>query len=406
MKSWEKIIKDKLEVYEVNPPEGSLTDFRQKLEESRNHSKKATRGGLSYIVTAGVAVACLAIVWMMKYPEEITPYREQSSVAKVVDKKILSSSLLSVNDSSTNVTPHINIAAIKNVARNIISSRATSDIRVIELENEVKSKEQPPLIADISPTMEDTVTIVQNNESSVVDFGEERKEEHAIPRFISKQKTWIVSGGVLATTLGGALLASSASSSLGSSSLGSSELDFILSPFSPPNNQEGNPEEHEDLPLDEAKHSMPLKLGLSARWKFTDRWALTSGLEYTRYKSSIKYSLSGTKTQYIHNIDLPVRVDYIIANTRWIEAYLGAGCSIDYCVKAKLGGEKIKKDGISFSLLAAGGVQLIITKHIGVFTEPQISWLTPTSEKMLETYRTIHPLTFSISTGIRYTISR
>lgn len=398
MRNLEKIIKDKLEGYEVNPPEGSLADFRQKLVASRSFARKPSRSSLPYIVTAGVAAACLAFVWIMMQPEEIAPSRVNSSLAKVSDKNLVSSSLVLVNDSSTNAKTHPNIAGVKNVTINTTSSLTVIDAHVskneIEYVEGMPQEEQHSLIADLPNTTKDTQTQVQENESSVTDL--EHGEEHAIPRFTLNQKIWMASGGILAATLGGAVLAS----------LGSSDLDNALPPFSDPNYEVGNQEESKDVPWDEAEHFMPLKLGLSARWKFTSRWALTSGLEYSRYKSNIKYSLSGTKSQYVHYIGLPIRLDYTIVETRWMEVYLGAGSAVDYCVKATVGGESTHKDGFSFSLQGAGGVQLNITRQIGVFMEPQISWFKPASENRQETYRTDHPVSFNISGGVRYTISR
>lgn len=395
MKNWEKIIKNKLEGYEVKPPEGSLADFRKRLDANRNPTKKPTRNVLTDIVTVGVAAACLAIVWIMMQPKDTEPLEKDSLIAKVADKNIVPSQSVLANDSSRNVTSRHSIIRTKNTTKKSTSSRAAIVVQISK--DELQQDEQYSIIAELPLTAVDTVTHAQNNESLIADLGKERTYGHSTPLFTQSQKAWIASGGVLTTILGGALLAS----------LGSSDLDYgTLPPFSDPDYQTGNPEEYKDFPIGEADHSMPLKLGLSACWKFSDRWTLISGLEYSRYKSNFKFSLSGTKTQYAHYIGLPVKIDYSIANTRWLEVYIGAGGAIDYCVKATLGGENIKKDGFYFSLQGTGGIQLNVTKHIGIYLEPQISWFMPTFGNTLETYRTEHPISFTISTGLRYTISR
>lgn len=398
MKSWEKIIKEKLEGYEVNPPEGSLADFRQRLDANRNPAKKPSRSFLTFIATAGVAAACLAIVWMMMQPTSIEPLGEQSPIAEVAEKTVGPSQHVLADDSSTNIKPSHVIARAKSVAGNTTSSHAAIDTCISSNERAQEEgftqDEQHPLIADLTLSAEDTVTHAQDDEPMIANSGEGRKNRHSTPRFTKIQKTWMATGGIVAATVCGAVLPS-----LGSSDPGE-HLCF------------DNGEGHSggiidfDFPLDEADHSMPLKVGLSARWKFADHWALTSGLEYARYKSNVKYFISGRHTQYAHYIGLPLRIDYSIASTRWVEVYIGAGATADYCVKATRSGESIKKDEFSFTLQGAGGIQLNVTKQIGIYVEPQVSWLMPFSGKTLETYRTENPVSFNISTGLRYTIPR
>ena len=82
------------------------------------------------------------------------------------------------------------------------------------------------------------------------------------------------------------------------------------------------------------------------------------------------------------------------------------GASGDWCVGATLAGKEIPRDGFSFSLLGAGGVQFNMTRHLGLYVEPEISWTLPSEKRVLETYRSAHPFLFSVATGLRINLDK
>ena len=147
-------------------------------------------------------------------------------------------------------------------------------------------------------------------------------------------------------------------------------------------------------------HYLPVKAGLSASFALSDRLNVTTGLEYSLYLSRFK-SLSETEWQQAHYIGIPVRLDYTLLSYKGLDFYLGGGMEADYCLAALRAGKDIEKDGWSFSLLGAGGVQYRFTKKLGVFMEPQITWTIPSENRVLETYRTDHPFMFSVAGGLR-----
>ncbi|MBP5548966.1 MAG: hypothetical protein J6X63_00615 [Bacteroidales bacterium] len=51
-------------------------------------------------------------------------------------------------------------------------------------------------------------------------------------------------------------------------------------------------------------------------------------------------------------------------------------------------------------MLGVGGVQLNISKRIGIYMEPEFSW-TKTAGRVLDTYRSKHPFMFSATAGLR-----
>ena len=126
---------------------------------------------------------------------------------------------------------------------------------------------------------------------------------------------------------------------------------------------------------------------------------MTAGLEYSRYVSAFNYRLSGEKTQIARYIGIPVRLDWTLASGRWLDLYLGGGLKGDFCVGATLGGKQLQKDGLNLSLLGAGGLQLNMTDRLGLYVEPVLNYTVYSGNRILETYRTVRPFYFSVSTG-------
>ena len=145
---------------------------------------------------------------------------------------------------------------------------------------------------------------------------------------------------------------------------------------------------------------MPLVVGLSVKFPITEKIGITTGLEYSLYSSSFSYPF-GEKTQLVHDLGIPVRLDWTFVSGRWADAYLGAGVKGDLCLGATLGGEAIGKDGPAFRLLGAGGIQFNATRNLGLFVEPEVSWTLPSDRRMLSTYSSEHPWMFTVATGVR-----
>ena len=156
-----------------------------------------------------------------------------------------------------------------------------------------------------------------------------------------------------------------------------------------------------DLLVGSPVHHFPLKVGLSAWIPVADRLYVSTGLDYSRYQSELKYSRSGERKQLAHYLGVPVRLDWVFASGKRLDAYVGGGLEGEFCVGASLGGMEISKDGFKLSLLGAGGVQMNLTERLGLYVEPQLLWRIPTDNNALATYRSAHPLMFVVSSGLR-----
>ena len=152
-------------------------------------------------------------------------------------------------------------------------------------------------------------------------------------------------------------------------------------------------------------HKMPLVVGLSVKFPVTEKIGLTTGLEYSLYSSSFWYP-TGEKTQLVHYLGIPVRLDWTFVSSRRVDAYLGAGVKGDLCMSATLDGKSIGKDGPAFRLLGAGGIQFNATRNLSLFLEPEISWTVPSDRRVLSTYSSEHPWMFTVATGVRINLGK
>jgi opacity protein-like surface antigen len=181
------------------------------------------------------------------------------------------------------------------------------------------------------------------------------------------------------------------------------------SPVLDPGSDTNDPGEHYYVPdvnlLTDTHTQYPfIRGGVSLGIPVSKRWKLTTGVEYSLYKTFFTYSMTGVKQQSAHYLGIPVRMDWSIASNKWLDVYLGAGMEGDFCVAASLGGEKIQRDGFSFSLLGAAGVQFNCSRRIGLYLEPELSWTVPSGSRVLMTYRSQHPFFFTVAAGVRFNL--
>ena len=108
--------------------------------------------------------------------------------------------------------------------------------------------------------------------------------------------------------------------------------------------------------------------------------------------------------QYAHYLGVPARLDWTFASNRWLDVYAGAGMEVEMCMGATLAEKKLIRDPLCLSLLGAAGIQLNLSKRIGLYLEPELSWSVPSANWELDTYRRTHPLVFTVATGIRINI--
>ena len=152
-------------------------------------------------------------------------------------------------------------------------------------------------------------------------------------------------------------------------------------------------------------HEIPVSFGVSARVHLTDRLSINTGLNYTRYKSLRTRTFAGSSTrqkdwQNVHYLGVPVRLDYMAVNKKHFNMYFGAGAQIDKCAFAKVGDERLHEKQILFGLNGTMGIQIDLTRLVGLYFEPEVSYAL--NEGTIETFRSDDPFVVTVRGGLRF----
>lgn len=164
-------------------------------------------------------------------------------------------------------------------------------------------------------------------------------------------------------------------------------------------------------------HYMPVNISLALKYRLNNRFALETGLSYSRLKSEFEVGSNGNtinEQQTIHYLGIPVKGTYNIYNRKAWSLYGSLGVTTEIPLYSPLNtsyylhGILEATDNTTirapwqWSVGTGFGVQYNFTPNIGLFAEPSLQYFIPMHSDV-ETYRTEHPFTFSLPIGIRFT---
>ncbi len=164
-------------------------------------------------------------------------------------------------------------------------------------------------------------------------------------------------------------------------------------------------------------HYMPVNFSLALKYRLNNRFALETGLSYSRLKSEFEMGSNGNtinEQQTIHYLGIPVKGIYNIYNRKAWSLYGSLGITTEIPLYSPLNTsyylhgmlEATDKSTIhtpwQWSVGTGLGLQYNFTPNIGLFAEPRLQYYIPTGTQ-IETYRSEHPFTFSLPMGIRFT---
>ena len=185
---------------------------------------------------------------------------------------------------------------------------------------------------------------------------------------------------------------------------------------------------HPKDPISERKyHEHPRTFELSLRYSLSKRWSLTSGLSYTRMKSTFEsdgHNMLTRRTQKLYYIGIPLKLTYTLYEKKRWQLYTSGGLQLDIPVCGKETTQYLYADpsqqiqlGDSlimpttrarvnapwqWSVNVGAGVQYQLLPHVNAYFEPCLQYYIPTSSP-IETYRTEHPFDLTLPFGIRFT---
>lgn len=447
MKNWEDIIKEKLEGYESPLPEGSLAEFRSRRESAGSPAAKK-RTPLLWILPTAVAAALAAALFLRK------PNGPEDDIDTILPP---SAPVVAVAAPEEEIEPDFQIKPVQsiNLTALNIQTQKSEPVRTSGGE-EAAAQEEPQEVPQEEPQQTDAENVRQDSPSD--NQGTWQPFIPSFPEVESHNAGYAASYdlNVLATVGGalGASLLTALASNINFPALfapnaepgGTSAMrqahaqylnylyyleknglsmedateqtwqDFIGSsiantdpgtsdtPVHTPAHNENPDKKPETDNRTGTVHHLPLKLALSVRTPLAERLYLTTGLDYSLYTSTYTYTLSGKHRQQAHYLGIPLRLDWAAISGKRLEIYAGAGLEAEWCLGAKIDGRGLDKDKAAMSLLGAGGIQLNITDRLGLYVEPEISWRMSLNKPVLTTYRSEHPVMFTVATGIRMTL--
>ena len=392
MRNWEDIVKDKLEEPDGTLPESVFAEF-QARRSGAAPAPAARRSPLVWVVATAVAAGLAAILLLRKpsVPEDSIRIVPQP----VPTVAVASDSTAVEAEEPLPVRPLIAQAPVPKAAAPKTVAPKAEEPEVAEPEIVEPEPVRPEVVEPAEePTVSEPVAAAPAV-ATASPFVPQDTPARSVDMHIAPAAGIVAGGGLLA-----ALLAPIA----GKGDLMSEQASSYSEP-SYGNPLDCNPPSFLNE-VDHFTHTFPFKGGLSVGIPVSDRLRITTGLEYSLYQTRVSFTKSGEKKQAAHYLGVPLRLDGSLASNRWLDVYVGGGVSGDWCVGATHAGIDIPRDGFSFSLLGAGGVQFKVTRHLGLYVEPEISWTLPSEKRVLETYRSAHPFLFSVATGLRINLDK
>ena len=170
-------------------------------------------------------------------------------------------------------------------------------------------------------------------------------------------------------------------------------------------------------------HNLPIRYGLSLRYRLNNRWGIESGLVYSHHRSDIHTSLptdlkpelhvTANIEQTLSYIGIPVNVSYQLWGSRYGNLYVTAGGMAEKMVKGRLHVEKSedweeKTESVSirplqFSVNGAIGAEFNLSRWFSIYAEPGVGYYFDNGSN-LPTYYRDKPFSFNLNVGLKFNI--
>lgn len=162
-------------------------------------------------------------------------------------------------------------------------------------------------------------------------------------------------------------------------------------------------------------HKQPVTFGVSVRKQLSKRFALESGITYTLLESESAngYNNYTTYKQTLHYVGIPVKLNYLFLDRRFVTLYLSGGGMVEKSISGKihteenLSGKMINETTtnlnvkpLQWSLGGALGIQFNMNSQFGIFAEPGMTYFFNDGSEM-ETIRKETPFNFNLQLGVR-----
>ena len=159
---------------------------------------------------------------------------------------------------------------------------------------------------------------------------------------------------------------------------------------------------------EQVRHHLPIRFGLLLRYQLSNRWALESGLTYTRLTAEITRILPGktatTIDQSLNYIGIPLTANYLIYNSRHFGFYASAGMLVEkmvYGSRTESGStQRVIIHPLQLSVNGGFGAEYKFTPALSLFLEPGLTYYFDNGSTIPTSYQET-PLNFNLNLGLR-----
>ena len=386
--NWTTDMKQKLEGHKMAPPAGLWEGISSEMGLQKEPAPKAVAIGRWHWVAA-MLLALVGFFALYQFSQdESFPQVAQTSQeqeAPMTKTESTDNQPLALADSPQpthiQVSPKIAEDTTPQDAEETASQQVAEETASQQVAKESSAKQ----IAEEAPQQTSVVTHRQ----------QPSEEQHHTAHHPTKQPSASVTDNQWSVGLNasGGLLASS---SFGKSSMGQSyacDADVV----DPGVNGTTQPISSSTTYDVEAKHRLPVTLGLSVHYQLNARLALLTGINYTYLYSEFSTLLYPNiyREQKLHYLGVPAGLSWLFWKTSGFSFYLSGSAMLQKCLNEK---------PWQWSVNASAGAEYAITPLLGIFLQPSLGYYFHDGTSF-EHYYKEHPLAPSIEFGLRLHLS-
>lgn len=385
--NWTTDMKQKLEGHKMTPPAGLWEGISSEMGLQENPVSKTVTIRLWHWIVAAMLLALVGFFTLYQFPQDesfpLVAQMPQEQETPMMKKESSDEQPLALADSPqrnhTQVSPKIAEETTPQDAEETSSHQNT----------EKTSSPQ-----DTEETAAQQVEAETPQQASVVTHRQQHSEEHHYtahhqakqPSASMSRNQWSVglnaSGGLLA--------------SVGKSSMGQSYV-YDADYYDPVVGGSTQPIPSSTTYDVEAKHRLPVTLGLSVHYQLNACLALLTGVNYTYLYSEFSKPLYPNvyREQKLHYLGVPVGLSWQFWKTSGFSFYLSGSAMLQKCLNEK---------PWQWSVNASAGAEYAITPLLGIFLQPSLGYYFHDGTSF-EHYYKEHPLAPSIEFGLRLHLS-
>ena len=387
--NWTTDMKQKLEGHKMAPPAGLWEGISSEMGLQENPVSKTVTIRLWHWIVAAMLLALVGFFALYQFPQDESfpqvAQTLQEQEPPMMKTESGDNQPLALADSPqrnhTQFSPKIAEDTTPQDAEETASQQVAEETASQQVAKESSAKQ----VAEETPQQTSVVTHRQ----------QPSEEQHHTAHHPTKQPSASVTDNQWSAGLNasGGLLASS---SFGKSSMGQSyacDADVV----DPGVNGTTQPISSSTTYDVEAKHRMPVTLGLSVHYQLNACLALLTGVNYTYLYSEFSKPLYPNvyREQKLHYLGVPVGLSWQFWKTSGFSFYLSGSAMLQKCLNEK---------PWQWSVNASAGAEYAITPLLGLYLQPSLGYYFHDGTSF-EHYYKEHPLAPSIEFGLRLHLS-